>query len=519
MKKSLLLSLYLSLVPAAMTAYAQGTAFAYQGRLENNGSPANGNYDLTFTLYTTNVDGVAVAGPVTDSATAVTNGLFSVTIDFGSGVFAGNNYWLDISVSPAGSNTFTDLTPRQPILPTPYAMMATTASNLLGTLPASQVTGTIPMTQLSSAILTNTGTGVTLSGTFSGNGGGLTNLNASKLNGPIPSASLTSVPAANLTGTVSPAQLPSAVVTNTETAVTLSGSFSGNGSGLTALNPANLSAGTAAINISGNAATATSAATAVSATTAGTATSATTATTAATATLASNLAPGATITSAFITNSIFAGNGGGLTDLNASQLNGPIPSASLTSVPAANLTGMISPAQLPSAVVTNTETAVTLSGSFSGNGGGLTNLPAPSISTNGSSAGQVLTSSGGVTTWANANPWLGGIPTLVTNSSLSTNAVLVGRDRAFFLGFITSTAGQPSSTNYFTIKLSQAISTNAVMATFSPGTRGSWTNSVAAFKNGQGFELLTTSNSVTVQSVGGSTSSCSYGMFVHVDQF
>jgi uncharacterized repeat protein (TIGR03803 family) len=55
-------------------------------------------------------------------------------------------------------------------------------------------------------------------------------------------------------------------------------SFTGNGSGLTSLNPANISAGTAAINISGNAATATLAATAT------TATAATTATTAANAT-------------------------------------------------------------------------------------------------------------------------------------------------------------------------------------------------------------------------------------------
>jgi hypothetical protein len=55
-------------------------------------------------------------------------------------------------------------------------------------------------------------------------------------------------------------QLPSAVLTNHETGVTLSGTFSGNAAGLTNLNPTNLSAGTAAINISGNAATATTAA-------------------------------------------------------------------------------------------------------------------------------------------------------------------------------------------------------------------------------------------------------------------
>jgi hypothetical protein len=277
MKSLFVLLSLIAMANMAVPASAQGTAFAYQGRLQNNGVPANGYYDLMFTLYTTNVDGVAVGEPVTDSATAVSNGLFSVTIDFGAGAFTGNNFWLDVSVSPAGSNDFTDLSPRQPILPTPYAIMAITASNLLGRLPGSQLTGPI---------------------------------NALQLNGPVPSASLTSIPAGNLTGTVPLAQLPIAVLTNKETGVTLTGTFSGNGSGLTALNPANLSAGTAAINISGNAATATSATTAVSATTA---------TKATTATLASNLVSGASIRNAFVTNSTFAGNGGGLTNLNASQ--------------------------------------------------------------------------------------------------------------------------------------------------------------------------------------------------------
>lgn len=480
----------LSIIAAAtvaVPAHAQGTAFAYQGRLENNGAPANGNYDLTFTLYTTNVDGVAVAGPVTDSATPVSNGLFTVTIDFGAGAFTGNNFWLDVSVSPAGSNAFTDLSPRQPILPTPYAMMATTASNLLGQLPGSQLTGPI---------------------------------SASQLNGPVPSASLTSVPAGNLTGTVPLAQLPAAVLTNTETGVTLSGTFSGNGSGLTTLNPAALSTGTAAINISGNAATATSATTAGSATTAA---SATMAATASTATLASNLVSGAIISNAFVTNSTFAGNGGGLTNLSASRLIGPVPSASLTSVPAGNLTGTVPLAQLPSAAVTNAETGVTLSGNFSGTFTGLTNLTAASISTNGSTSGQVLTSSGGATAWANANPWLGGIPTLVTNGVLSTNAVLVGRDRAFFVGFITSTNNQQAYGKYFTIKLSQAVSTNAVVATFSPGSWGTWTNSPTIIDGFSVllpyFQVVTTSNSITVQSVVAPPNATSYGMFVHVDQY
>lgn len=66
-------------------------------------------------------------------------------------------------------------------------------------------------------------------------------------------------------------------------AITASGGISGNGAGLTALNPANISAGTAGINISGNAATATTAGHATTADSATTATSANSATTATTA--------------------------------------------------------------------------------------------------------------------------------------------------------------------------------------------------------------------------------------------
>ena len=69
------------------TALAQGTAFTYQGQLQSNGGLASGTYNLTFSLFTTNAGGVAVAGPVTTNGVIITNGLFTVMIDFGSGVW------------------------------------------------------------------------------------------------------------------------------------------------------------------------------------------------------------------------------------------------------------------------------------------------------------------------------------------------------------------------------------------------------------------------------------------------
>ena len=85
------------------TTFAQGTAFTYQGQLQNNGSPASGTYNLTFSLFNTDTSSVAVAGPVTNNGVIVTNGLFTVLIDFGPGVFTGQTNWLEISVATNGS--------------------------------------------------------------------------------------------------------------------------------------------------------------------------------------------------------------------------------------------------------------------------------------------------------------------------------------------------------------------------------------------------------------------------------
>jgi hypothetical protein len=112
------------LLAAPGTTFAQGTAFAYQGRLDDGGNLAHGGYDFTFTLYDASSGGMAVAGPVTNSATRVDNGLFAVTLDFGSGAFDGHGRWLEIAVRTNGLGGFTTLAPRQAIMPTPYAMVA-----------------------------------------------------------------------------------------------------------------------------------------------------------------------------------------------------------------------------------------------------------------------------------------------------------------------------------------------------------------------------------------------------------
>ena len=113
-------------------AHAQGTAFTYQGRLNSGGAVANGSYDVQFTLFTTNITGIAIAGPVTNTAVAVTNGLFTTLVNFGPGAFTGTSNWLAIAVSTNAANNFSILAPRQQVTPTPYALVAGSASGLLG---------------------------------------------------------------------------------------------------------------------------------------------------------------------------------------------------------------------------------------------------------------------------------------------------------------------------------------------------------------------------------------------------
>lgn len=118
---TILVSIVLAI--SAGHTFAQGTtAFTYQGRLNAGANAANGSYDMTFAVYDANVSGNQIAGPITNSAVAVTNGLFTVSLDFGAGVFTGTNYWVQMNVSPAGANTFAALTPRQQLTPAPYAL-------------------------------------------------------------------------------------------------------------------------------------------------------------------------------------------------------------------------------------------------------------------------------------------------------------------------------------------------------------------------------------------------------------
>lgn len=111
-------------------ATGQTTAFTYQGQLSDSGVSANGSYDMQFSLFDLAQNGSQQGATVTLTSVPVTNGIFTVQLDFGSNVFTGNDaQFMQIAVRPGGtSGTFTSLLPRVPLTPTPYAIRANSAA-------------------------------------------------------------------------------------------------------------------------------------------------------------------------------------------------------------------------------------------------------------------------------------------------------------------------------------------------------------------------------------------------------
>jgi hypothetical protein len=119
----------LALTLLMSSALAQDAAFTYQGRLLNDGSPAQGNYSMRFSLYSAATDGALLGNPVEANPVPVANGLFTVQLDWGTTVFENPNLWLEIEVrtNSAGA-VYVPLTPRQELTPAPRALVAQQAN-------------------------------------------------------------------------------------------------------------------------------------------------------------------------------------------------------------------------------------------------------------------------------------------------------------------------------------------------------------------------------------------------------
>jgi hypothetical protein len=179
LKCAALLLLLSTLNSQLSTALAQGTAFTYQGRLDDAGSPASGRYDLTFSVWNSASGPSQIGSTVTNIAVGVSNGLFTVALDFGAGTFTGPDRWLEIGVRTNGGGAFATLSPRQKLTATPYAI---TAGNVTGVLSNSAIAGTYSSAVNFSNALNQ------FTGSFAGNGAGLSNVNAQTFGGLLPSS-------------------------------------------------------------------------------------------------------------------------------------------------------------------------------------------------------------------------------------------------------------------------------------------------------------------------------------------
>ena len=103
-----------------------GTAFTYQGRLTDGGGPANGTYDLNFRLLDSDSGGSQVGTRIERKNRLIEDGLFTELLDFGSGVFNGDERWLEVGVRPGGSAVPYTILELQRLTAAPYAQFAGT---------------------------------------------------------------------------------------------------------------------------------------------------------------------------------------------------------------------------------------------------------------------------------------------------------------------------------------------------------------------------------------------------------
>src|SRR5207237_10545021 len=125
---ALLIVAVLAILFGASEALAQTTSFTYQGRLTDGGTAANGNYDLQFALFDSPSGGTQIGSTQTLNTVAVSNGVFTVSLDFGASAFTGASRFLEISERPT-RGSLTLLTPRQQVTSTPYAIRSANASS------------------------------------------------------------------------------------------------------------------------------------------------------------------------------------------------------------------------------------------------------------------------------------------------------------------------------------------------------------------------------------------------------
>ncbi len=115
-----------ALFAAPSLLLAQTTTFTYQGSLSQSGLPANGNFSMEFSLFDDLSGGSEIGSTITVNPVPVSNGGFTVDLDFGASAFSGPARYLQITVNG------TPLTPRRLLTSTSYAIRSLDSASVAG---------------------------------------------------------------------------------------------------------------------------------------------------------------------------------------------------------------------------------------------------------------------------------------------------------------------------------------------------------------------------------------------------
>ncbi len=213
-KQIVIIGVLLVAIVFVIPVFAQdtlGTTFTYQGSISENGSPANGTYDLLFKLCK-DAAGLIITGTNYCNDITITNGLFAIELNFGTTPFTGDRHWLALYIRPHIDNnytnnlaTYTALFPLQEITPAPYARYAVEAENLIGGINDADADPINEIQDIASVLTKGndareaniTNLGVVSATRFTGNGSFLTDINGAN----IQSATITSNQIDNMTDT------------------------------------------------------------------------------------------------------------------------------------------------------------------------------------------------------------------------------------------------------------------------------------------------------------------------------
>lgn len=114
-------------LPISLAAGTLGSAFTYQGKLEQGGVDVTETCDFNFGLWDAAAGGAQVAAAIDALNVQVTDGTFTVELNYGAGVFEGDARWLEIAVACPAGGGLTTLAPRQELTPSPNALFAAKA--------------------------------------------------------------------------------------------------------------------------------------------------------------------------------------------------------------------------------------------------------------------------------------------------------------------------------------------------------------------------------------------------------